>query len=318
PATPRVSNLQPLTGGAASTTWQFDADSEAVNLQLILRLAPGSGTMEAGLDKSTEALVQSAAAASGVPVAGVQFVLAPEDGLGEGYVMMRLPGESIPRKILRDDGFSGARERMTAQCGEFLARIHRVDIRSVPNLPALSAPLQLQRYEQIYRQLAEPMASFELAFRWLHQHCPAAQQSCLVHGDFRNGNFLVDPVGGITTVLDWELAHRGDPMEDLGWLCVNSWRFGYTENPVGGFGQREALYAAYEAAGGASVDPERVRFWEFFGVLKWGVMCLQLTQAHLDGDVRSVERAAIGRRVSEVEIDLLTFFNATMGSDHGE
>lgn len=94
-------------------------------------------------------------------------------------------------------------------------------------------------------------------------------------------------------------------MEDLGWLCVNSWRFGNRDLPVGGFGSREALFSAYEAATGQSVDPERVRFWEVFGTLRWGVMCLYLAFGHLDGSERSVERAAIGRRVSETEIDLL-------------
>ena len=69
-----------------------------------------------------------------------------------------------------------------------------------------------------------------------------------MHGDFRHGNLIIGP-DGVRAVLDWELAHTGDPMEDLGWICVNSWRFGEIDKPVGGFGTREELFAGYEAAG---------------------------------------------------------------------
>jgi aminoglycoside phosphotransferase (APT) family kinase protein len=110
---------------------------------------------------------------------------------------------------------------------------------------------------------------------------------------------------GIRAVLDWELAHLGDPLEDLGWLCVNSWRFGNIDEPVGGFGPREDLFRGYESAGGRKIDPDAVHFWEVFGTLKWGIMCLIQGFTHLSGAKRSIELAAIGRRPSETEIDLL-------------
>ena len=147
---------------------------------------------------------------------------------------------------------------------------------------------------------------FELAFRWIQERLPAAESAreTLVHGDFRHGNLMIGP-DGVRGVLDWELAHRGDPLEDLGWVCVNSWRFGNIDLPVGGFGLREDLFAGYEAAGGERVDPERVRFWEVVGSLKWGIMCMVMLSVFERGIDRSVERAAIGRRSSEAEIDLL-------------
>ena len=125
----------------------------------------------------------------------------------------------------------------------------------------------------------------------------------LVHGDFRHGNLIIGP-DGVRAVLDWELAHLGDPMEDLGWICVNSWRFGEIDKPVGGFGSREDLFAGYEAAG-RRVDPERVMFWEVMGTLRWGVMCCGMMQRFRTGPEHSMERAMIGRRSSETEIDLL-------------
>jgi hypothetical protein len=106
-------------------------------------------------------------------------------------------------------------------------------------------------------------------------------------------------------VLDWELAHLGDPVEDLGWCCVRSWRFGVVEHPVGGFGDVDDLLAAYVAAGGDPVDPDRLAYWETFGTLKWGAICGIQAFTHLSGMVRSVELATLGRRIAETEWDLL-------------
>jgi hypothetical protein len=132
---------------------------------------------------------------------------------------------------------------------------------------------------------------------------PTPTGRAVVHGDFRLGNVMVGP-DGLVGVLDWELAHLGDPAEDLGWLCVPSWRFG-GPHPVAGIGTREELLSAYAAAGGGAVDPRTLGWWEAYGTLRWGVICVQQAATHLTGAVRSVELAAIGRRVCEVELDLL-------------
>ena len=130
---------------------------------------------------------------------------------------------------------------------------------------------------------------FELALRWLREHDPGpSSEVTLVHGDFRHGNLIIGP-DGVRAVLDWELAHFGDPMEDLGWICVNSWRFGEIDKPVGGFGTREELFAGYEEAG-RKVDPDRVMFWEVMGTLRWGIMCCGMMQRFRAGP-RSLDGA---------------------------
>jgi aminoglycoside phosphotransferase (APT) family kinase protein len=126
----------------------------------------------------------------------------------------------------------------------------------------------------------------------------------LVHGDYRTGNYLADE-SGVTAILDWEGAHLGDPVEDLGWLCVKSWRFGAVDKPAGGFGSREALWAAYERAGGGKVDPARAHWWEVFGTVRWGIICHNQAFRHLSGSIKSMELASIGRRAVETEVDLL-------------
>ncbi|HEY7070744.1 MAG TPA: phosphotransferase family protein, partial [Acidimicrobiales bacterium] len=149
----------------------------------------------------------------------------------------------------------------------------------------------------------EPHPAFELGFRWLDRHRPPPGRSTVVHGDFRLGNLIVGP-DGLRAALDWELVHAGDPLEDLGWLCVRAWRFG-AEPRVGGFGTVDDLVAAYEAESGTRVDRDALAWWEVLGTLKWGIICALQAATHLTGMVRSVELAAIGRRVCEVESDLL-------------
>jgi aminoglycoside phosphotransferase (APT) family kinase protein len=299
-----------LSGGASQETWAVDAEGGGDGARLILRRRPGGATAgpQMAVPLETEAQLLALVAAAGVPVPAVRAVLAPGDGLGSGYLMERLEGETIPRRILRDDAFAAVRPQLAAQCGAILARIHAVSRESLPPLAAAPAEAQWRQYRDLYDRFDWPHPVFELAFRWIEERLPEMERSqgpeTLVHGDFRHGNLLVDPAG-VRGVLDWELAHVGDPMEDLGWICVNSWRFGNIDLPVGGFGAREELFAAYEAAGGRRVDPERVRFWEVVGSLKWGIMCMMMLDVFERGVDRSVERAAIGRRASEAEIDLL-------------
>ncbi len=309
PGTTGIAGLKRLSGGASQETWAFDATTNAAPIPLILRRAPGGsrvtegrGSTAAGLE--TEAKLIQLADAAGVAVPPVRLVLSEEDGVGHGFVMDRIEGETIARKILRDAEFAEARPKLARQCGEMLARLHKIDKATLPPLRVSPASEEIEQYYQTYKTHDHPHPVFELAFRWLRDNAPAdATAMTLVHGDFRHGNLMIGPEG-VRAVLDWELAHIGDPMEDLGWICVNSWRFGNIDNPVGGFGKREDLFAGYEAAGGGKVDPERVKFWEVLGTLKWGVMCTTMVMAFKAGD-RSVERATIGRRSSETEVDLL-------------
>lgn len=302
-----VINLRRLSGGASQEIWSFDAETPRGVDRLILRRAPGgvaASKRDTSITLETEAELQVRAAAAGVPVPAIRFVLTPEDDLGTGYVMGRLEGETIARKILRDDAFAEARPRLARQCGEMMGHLHGLSIDTLPPLRVFDAAEQVALYASIYRGLDQPHPVFDWALRWLSDRMPEPLPPVLVHGDFRNGNLMIGPEG-VRAVLDWELAHLGDGHEDLGWICVNSWRFGEIEKPVGGFGAREDLFAGYEAARGVRVDPERVRFWETFGSLKWGIMCMISCSAHLTGADRSVERAAIGRRSSETEIDLI-------------
>ena len=301
-------NFKRLSGGASQETW---AISDGTN-HAILRRAPGGHAREqssAAIDLDQEAQLIEAAAKEGVPVPKVLHVLKPEDGLGQGFFMSKIEGETIARPILRDDHFAAAREVLPAQCGKALAQIHAIPLDGLTDLPHSDGLQQLDRYEEIYRGFEAPRPIFELAMAWLKDHAPAPMGPVLVHGDFRLGNLMVDDQG-LAAVLDWELAHIGDPREDISWICVNSWRFGQTENRVGGFGDLEPLLESYAAASGLRLSPKDIDWWEMLGSLKWGVMCMLMYEAFRSGSDPSVERAAIGRRVSETEIDLVNLLEA--------
>src|SRR6266700_3195933 len=144
---------------------------------------------------------------------------------------------------------------------------------------------------------------FELALSALEADPPPARGPVTVHGDLRLGNLIIGH-DSLRAVIDWELVHAGNPAEDLGWLCVKAWRFGAAA-PAAGVGTREELVAAYRAAGGADISLDELRWWEILGTLRWGVICMSQAWAHLSGAHRSVELAAIGRRICEQEWDLL-------------
>ncbi len=298
-------NARRLSGGASLETWAFDLDDGA---PLILRRRPeGAAMRETALPLASEAALIRAADRAGAPAPSVVHVCAPEDGLGEAYVMRRLEGETLGRRIVRDDAFTGVRPGLARHCGEVLARIHAVPTEALPELATSDARGELARYEAIYRQLGAQRPILEAAFRWLETIAPPQpKRPVLVHGDFRNGNLMIHPTKGLVGVLDWELAHLGDPAEDLGWICVNSWRFGEWKKPVGGFGDYADLLAGY----GGDIDLDRVKFWQALGSLKWGVMCLMMYSSFATGQDRSIERAMIGRRASETEIDLMTLMEA--------
>jgi aminoglycoside phosphotransferase (APT) family kinase protein len=215
-------------------------------------------------------------------------------------VVRAVDGETIARKILRDGEFARARARLTADIGTAMARLHTLPPQSAPGLVEQD---EVATYRRVLDDLGEPHPVFEVAFRWLEANRPVSAERVIVHGDFRLGNVMVDG-NGLVAVLDWELAHIGDPMEDLGWVCVKAWRFG-GGNPVAGLGSYEELFDAYEAAGRPRPDIDVVRWWEVLGTLKWGIMCITQAASHLNGFARSHELAAIGRRVCENEWDLI-------------
>lgn len=299
-----VRDLQRLPGGASRETWSFLAAGDGDERRLILRRDPP--TAPRGGERKAEFELLERAAEAGVTVPRVLWMAEGEDLVAPAFVMEHVAGETIARRILRDSEYAKARAVLASQCGEALARIHAMDVEGLGfDAPSGNpAAAVLEQYRSLLDTFDDPHPAFELGLRWLERRVPDPGRVTLVHGDFRNGNLIVGP-DGLRAVLDWELAHLGDPWEDLAWICTRSWRFG-GPGEVGGFGDRDELYAAYERTAGVQVDREAVHWWEVMSNVKWGVMCKMQAFTHLWGHVRSLELAAIGRRSVETEYDLLT------------
>jgi aminoglycoside phosphotransferase (APT) family kinase protein len=298
-----VANLTRLSAGATNETWSLDAVRDAGVEPLILRRS-AAGRGPGVLTLQAEARVLSAVHHCNVPVPEVRYVLTPDDGLGEGFLMQRIAGATLPGKILRDASLASVRPQLASQLGHIAAAIHAVDLSELAELPLLDAHRQLDHLHSQYRTQETARPVFDLAFRWLREHLPPAVTPVLVHGDYRHGNLIIG-AQGVHAVLDWELAHVGDPAEDLAWMCIPPWRFGELDQPVGGFGLRHDLLAAYARASGRAIDEARLEWWEVLGSLRWGIMCAGMPKWLRSGRDTSVERATIARRASESELDLL-------------
>jgi aminoglycoside phosphotransferase (APT) family kinase protein len=298
-----VTGVRPLPGGASRESWDVRVRAaDGAERRLILLRGVGDrdpSARYADKNVAVEAAAMTAARIAGVPVAEI-YDYGTGD-LGQAYLLMEhLDGETIPRRLLRDEAYAAVRPGLPRRLGEVLARIHQVDPDSVPGLPRVDA---LGQASELYQAFAEPRPALEIGLRWLAAHRPAPAADALVHGDFRTGNLMVGE-DGLHGVLDWELAHRGDPRQDLGWVCTKAWRFG-SKSPAGGFGARADLMAGYAAGGGTPPDEETQRWWELYGTVRWALLCRRQAERYLAEDERSIELAVLGRRVCEQEYDVL-------------
>ena len=300
-----IDRIDVATLGGSNRTLLFDLVDGAARRRLVFRQETYTLPNSPFIAPHPQFKLLQIAQRRGVPVPDPVFEFAPEDELDRGYVVGFVEGETLPRRLLHDARFADARKVFSTEAAGILARLHAADPAEAAFLadtPDSLDPLGAQLARLDYYGEAHP--ALELAVRWLEQRRPQHARRVLLHGDFRVGNMIMGPEG-IRAVLDWECSHLGDPMEDFGWLCLRSWRFGNHDLAVGGIGQRAAFYAAYEAAGGQPVDPEAVRWWEIFGFVRWMVLNIMQAHGHWSGERRSPAFAACGRNTCLIEYDLL-------------
>ena len=303
-----LESLDRLPQGASAETYEIQLKTVRGPLRLCLRRAPGGAGSSASDHRPglrAQAELMRLAASNAIPAPKILHILEDSDGLGSGFLMEWVEGETLGSRVVRSPDLAEIRPKLAYQCGEILARIHAIDFEGAgldSSLYRSQARDEVELNYSRYKALLTPQPMIDFTARWLLENLPPPTDESLVHAEFRNGNMVVG-VDGVRAVLDWELAHIGDPMRDLGWLCNNSWTYGRTELPVGGFGTHEQLFSGYEAVTGKPVDRARVHYWTVFGSFWWSISCLSMVESFRTGPDSSVERAAIGRRSSEAQID---------------
>jgi aminoglycoside phosphotransferase (APT) family kinase protein len=297
-----------LSGGASMETYRISIQTSSGPQLLCMRRGAGGIDRESvsAVGLRTEALLMRTAKESGVVEPDIYYELEPDDGVGVGFIMEWLGGETLGSRIVRSNDFDSVRPLLASQCGRELAKIHAIDLDTTGlrgALPVLSPEEYLDQTWERYKAWDTPQPMIDFTGRWLQDNLPEGSEHRLVHNDFRNGNLMVDAQTGLQAVLDWETSHIGDPMRDIGWICTNSWRFGQREKQVGGFGDLDDLISGYEQESGRPVNRDHVKFWEVFGSFWWAIGCLGMTDQYRSGPDATVERPAIGRRTSECQID---------------
>jgi aminoglycoside phosphotransferase (APT) family kinase protein len=303
--------VRPSSAGARRRNVAFDAESASAGRtsSLVATILP---TAAIEINPITaEAGVRRLAAAHGVPVPHVHDVCTDAAYVGGPFFLSeRVAGESVPRRVLRLVRAEGIGERVASQLGEALARLHAIDPALAPDdlnddPSAHPAAAALAQADAAVARLPRPRPALALALRWLERALPAPPpRRTILHTDARNGNLIVS-AAGLEAVLDWEGAVRhGDPMQDLAWPALRMWRFREDDREIGGFAARPPFVAGYEGAGG-TFDEARFRWWKVLGTLRWALGLADQAASHLDGRFRSIVMAASGRRVPELEWDLL-------------
>jgi aminoglycoside phosphotransferase (APT) family kinase protein len=284
-----------LAGGASKEAWAVDAEGEP----LLVRRAGGGVIHRHALSLAQELAVLEAAYEAGVKVPRPYGYIADLAGR-EAFVMERLAGETIGRRIVRKPELAAARAALPAQMADELAKIHAI----VPSRVPFLEEARLERMIEELDEVGEPHPAIELGLWWLREHRPPPRDRVVVHGDYRIGNLVVREEG-LVGVLDWEFAHLDDPVRDLAFALVRAWRFGVPEQRLGGIGPVEPYVDRYNELTGRDVRRDELDYWELAGNVGWAIGCLTQMQRHLDGRDRSVELAILGRLGAEVEYEIV-------------
>ncbi len=266
-----VVGLERIYGGASRETYRVRLSEGGQEKGFILRRDPPSSLID------TERTVEFAAykAFHGrVPVPEALALEQDEVWLGRPFFIMEEIVDAAAGSIMRDEAYGEHNAKVAGQFFGSLGRIAAADIDELGldwERPAPDAcwARELERWEKVFDEdEREPQPVARAAIRWLRRNPPPpAQKICVVHGDYRSGNFLVSPAGEIKAILDWEMAHMGDPLEDLGWALDPLWSHNNPDKP-GGMCSRPEAIALWEKASGLKADPAAMKWWDMFASLK--------------------------------------------------
>lgn len=278
----RIEGMDRIPGGASRETYRFQlirrppGGAETAPRRLILRKDPPGKTLVAS-ERELEFGVYRAVFGTAVPVPEVLWLEEDAGPLGAPFfIAAEVTGCDAEMRKLSSPQYLPLRDKIARSKWSILGALSRLDPEErglFKVLPPI-APDQCWRRELDYWEGVldadeiAPQPITRAAIRWLRANPPPpAQRLSLVHGDYRTGNFLYSPQGEIHAILDWEMAHLGDPLEDLGWSLSRAWCFG-RDDMRGNLAPLETAVAIWEESSGLKADPNALRWWRLFAVVK--------------------------------------------------
>lgn len=283
-------------------------------LDLILRIGDPNGLLAPYRAKPEFLVLAALQKVPGLPVPSVHAYSDDADIIGAPFLITgRVVGDTpMPWKGNAEQRDEAHNESLSSEFTDAMAALHRVNWRATPlgELWAESRPETVAR-DQVRHWAshvgilgaAHPQVPPQMyhAMRWLDREAPAADQVTIVHGDFRVGNFLQQD-GHITAILDWELVHAGDPLEDIAWAGLRVFAAGTQR--IGGLIDREAFNRRYAEVAGVRLRPDVIRYYEVLGLFKSAAMLVGATQRVASGRARDVRMASMGFQLASTLLEL--------------
>jgi len=308
-----VTGVTTIMGGESRETISFEAQWSEQGRQifrsLIIRMDPTASLLES--NRNMEYKVLESLKSTPVPVPRVYWLEQDEKWLGRPFfIMEKLPGTTTPNRLgLFAPEDSALRVKIARQWVEILAHVHTTDWKGlglsflgVPEAGTDCARRETEKWEKaIDKNKLEPQPILAEALLWLKRNKPETERITLLHGDYKQDNILFESEK-ITAILDWEMTHLGDPMEDLGWSCMGFYRQGTTL--LCGLLEREKFYRYYEDLSGIKVDEGRVFFYEVLASVKMAAIAITGVKSFVDQRSRNLTLGVLGNLLPRLENDL--------------
>lgn len=273
-----VSGISRIHGGASRETFRLRASweegGERIERPLILRRDPVASLIET--ERDTEYNAYRAFHPTGLPVPEPVYLETDLQWLDRPFFIMEQIEGCQAGSAFNADPYGVHAEKIGKQFWTHLGHIAAADPEAIgfaasmePVAPDACWKAELDKWEKVIDEdELQPQPVARAAIRWLRRNPPApAEKISVVHGDYRTGNFLYDGEGDIRAILDWEMCHLGDPLEDVAWALDPLWAFERAERPGGMIARDEAL-RIWEQASGLKAEPVRLLWWEIFNSLK--------------------------------------------------
>jgi aminoglycoside phosphotransferase (APT) family kinase protein len=286
----RIDELHPVSGGNARKAWRFDlAIGERdghLDVPCIMLIQAEAGQLES--DLSAEFRVLAALENTGVPVPRALWLDPDGEALGAPAIILERVTGTTDILALRAPEPAARNREVVLAFAEAGAKLHAAPVadRAFPAVPTreTAAAAQVALWKgQFLRHRMEPLPALAFALQWLEDHAPVADRVALVHGDFRLGNFLYEGER-VTALLDWEMAHPGDPVEDIAWAYRALWT-PEMHVPI------EDFVAHYTQVGGGAVPPDTLLFYRLFSEVKHAVISLTAARSFAEGRTRNLRLA---------------------------